>query len=210
MRFSPGRLNAHISGIGQDVQWRRAYACPCVSPDSGAAKPTCPLCTGRGQTWAAAVSTRVGLTSQTASKMMAQFGAYEVGDVLITLPSNSPAYVAGRFDRFLALKSTNPFSMVLTRGEDDRLLGAAQSFTRCYWINDAGTAEVEGGLPTADASGNLTWASGAPPAGKQYSLSGVRFDEYMLYPELPMDRNHNNGLALPRRVRAKQFSLFGR
>lgn len=211
MQLSPAAFNAHIARMGQDVMWRPSYRCPCFNPDSGAAKPTCPLCRGRGWTWGAEAATRIGLTNQNAKKAMEQFGTYEVGDALLTLPSDSAAYGAGRHARFRALNATNPFSEPLTRGDGDRLLGSIKSFTRCYWLNDAGTVEVEGGLPVADANGNLTWPSGgAPPAGKQYSLSGVRYDEYYLPLDLPVDRNHHAGAPLPRKVLARRLDLFGR
>lgn len=185
--------------------------CPCVSADSGAARRDCPLCSGKGQTYAAAVQTRIGVTNQSAQKIMAQFGTYAAGDALLTLPADSAAYGAGRHDRFRALNSTDPFSIILTRGEDDRLLGTVQSFLRCYWLNTARTAEIEGALPVADSAGNLTWPSGlAPPTGRQYSLSGARFVEYYVFPELPADRNHHAGAALPRKVLGKVFDLFGR
>lgn len=209
MRFSPANFNAHIAAMGQDLAWRRASACPCFSPQSGQARFDCPLCGGRGHTWAAEVTVRAGLSSQTSKKAMAQFGVYEIGDALLTVGSDSPLYEMGQYDRVRGLSSTNRFSQMMTRGEGDALLGTIESIDRVFWLNAGGDGLVEGGIPTVSGAGVLTWSTGAPPAGTKYVVNGVRFDEFFSFLDLPNDRNVG-GADLPRKVPVRKFDLFGR
>ncbi len=209
MRFSPAHFNAHIGNMGQDLAWRRASACPCFSPSSGQARFDCPLCGGRGHTWEAEVRVRAGLTSQTSKKALAQFGVYENGDALLTIGSDSPLYEMGQYDRVRGLTSTNRFSTMMTRGQDDTLLGTIESIDRVFWLNEAGAATVDGGIPTVSDVGALTWSSGEPPAGTQYVVNGVRFDEFFSFLDLPNDRNVG-GADLPRKVPVRKFDLLGR
>ncbi|MFD3263208.1 hypothetical protein [Phenylobacterium ferrooxidans] len=209
MRFSPTNLNAHIVNMGQDLGWRRASACPCFSPASGNARFDCLLCGGRGHTWAAEVVVRAGLSSQTSKKALAQFGVYEIGDALLTIGSDSPLYDMGQYDRVRGLTSTNRFSTMMTRGQGDTLLGTIKSVDRVFWLNEAANATVEGGIPTVSDAGVLTWATGEPPAGTQYVVNGVRFDEFFAFLDLPSDRNIG-GANLPRKVPVRKFDLLGR
>jgi hypothetical protein len=210
MRFSPARFNAHLRKIGQQFAWRRAFACPCQRPGEESPAPNCPLCLGKGVQWDVEQEGWAGMTSQNSKKGMADFGVWEAGDCVLTIPENSPLYDAGRFDRIRAKNSTNQFMDVLRRGFTDRLVGAIVSIDRVLWTNDAGTAVVEGGIPTVAPNGALTWASGAPPEGRHYSISGVRYDEYYVYPNLPTDRMAHGGARLPRKLLARRLDLFAR
>lgn len=48
MRLNPAAFDRFLTGIGQQVLWRRAYACACVSLQSGAPDPKHALCSGKG------------------------------------------------------------------------------------------------------------------------------------------------------------------
>lgn len=210
MQLSPDAFNAFLGAIGQQFQWRRAYACPCVNPHSGAAKQGCPNCHGKGQYWVAPVAAVAGMASQEIQQKWQQFGRYEEGDAVVTIGSDSPMYAMGQFDRVTMLNNKDPFSMVLTRGNNDVLHFMVDAFARCYWLDNA-SAIVEGGLPVADANGNLTWPNGgAPPAGTQYSLTGSKFSEYYVFDKYPSDRGEHSGALLPKKVVLRKFDLFGR
>ena len=208
MQLSSGAFNAFLGGVGQDFQWRRASACPCINPASGAATPNCPFCSGKGVTWAAEVAGKAGMQQQSPRKQFAMFGVFEPGDATLTIPSNSVLYGAGHLDRFRALNSTNPFSTAMIRGDNDKILGTVQSISRVYWI--AADVIVEGGIPAVGDDGTLTWTSGEPPAGTAYSISGIKYDEFFVYLSLPSDRNAHAGAALPRKLLARKFDLFNR
>lgn len=210
MRLSPTKFNSFLGFIGQTFLWRRAYACPCITEHSGAARPDCPLCTGRGRIYAAAVSGKAGFTNQGVKRKFAEFGIFEPGDAMMTIQSDSPLYAMGQFDRVLMQNSTSPFSHSLKRGSGDKLYGTIATVDRVFWLNDAGDTIVEGGIPTVAANGTLTWVTGEPPAGKTYSITGTARDEYFCYLDLPSDRSNHSGAALPRKVMLRRFDLFGR
>ena len=210
MRLSPGKFNTHLAKLGQNFSWRRAYACPCISPHSNAAKATCPLCKGKGRMWSTAVSGVAGIAGQAIQTAWAQFGTAESGDVVLTIPSDSPLYPMGQFDRVVMSDSSQPFSIVLTRGMNDVMRYPVVNIDRVYWLNPAGTAVVEGGIPTASSAGVLTWVSGEPPVGTQYNITGRQRPEFFAYQDFPRDRAHHSGAPLPRRVVIRRYDLYGR
>lgn len=210
MELSPSRFNEFLGGIGQRFAWRQAFACPCVNPASGASKPGCPLCNGKGQMWSAEVPGVAGMTAQNHKKGFANFGTWEPGDALLTIGSDSKLYGAGHFDRFRAINSTHRFNYVVVPGQNDKLLGTIKSVSRVFWLNSGGTAVVEGGIPAVAADGSLTWTSGAPPAGASYSITGIKYDEYFAYMALPANRNEHQGAALPQKLPVRKWDLFGR
>lgn len=213
MRLSPAAFNRFLTHIGQQVEWREASACPCLNVFSGAADPACPLCRGKGHTWAAAMAGVVGVAKQEVNPEWRDFGNFEAGDMTLTVGSDSPLYLMGRFDRIVLMNSSDRFSRVLVRGENDVLDIRVKQITRVFWLNPAKTARVEGSVPEWDpATGALSWPGGVgePPVGTQYSITGDRFDEYFVWQALPSDRNEHKGSPLPRRVQARKWDLFGR
>ncbi len=190
--------------------WRRAYACPCRDPNSGAAKKTCPQCGGRSWLWGSAVRASAAAAGQKAQQQWAQFGLWQSGDVVISLPSDSPMYEMGQFDRVVMLNSSDPFSIPLTRGKD-RLSGAILTINRCFWLNQSG-AIVEGAVPMFSSDGQLTWEPdiSAPPAGSMYTVSGTRLKEYFCWGPFTQDRAMHHGARLPRKVVLRLFDLMGR
>lgn len=209
MQLDPAAFNAHFRHMGQNVAWRRSHACPCINPASRHAKPNCPRCNGKGRTWDDEKTDRIGVTSQSSKKMQAMFGVWEPGDVVLSIPSDSPIYEIGPYDRVRLLNATSRFSTALIRGEGDRLLGTIKCVDRVFWLASDGETEVEGGIPDVAANGALTWHSGAPAEGSTFSISGVKYDEYFCWPEQSIDRNIH-GARLPRRLMARKFDLFGR
>lgn len=210
MRLNPAAFNRHLEHMGQDFMWRRAYACPCRNPNSGASKPGCPRCHGKGTFWGDPVRASAGVASQGVTKQFAQFGQWEAGDAVFSIPESSPMFDAGRFDRLLMLNSTDGFSLPLVRGQNDKVTLPVEKFDRVFWLDADGFTVVEGGLPTVDGAGVLTWESGAPPLGKNYTIMGTRFTEYFIWEQLPSDRGEHHGARLPKRVQARRFDLFGR
>ena len=209
MEFNAEWFNDHLASMGQDFLWRKASMCPCVNPHSGAAKPGCLLCSGKGRSWANPVQVKAGMASERVLRQWAQFGRFEAGDAVLSVPENSLLYDAGQFDRITVLNATDPFSLVLAHGQNDRINFPVQSISRVYLIGLNNTV-VEGGIPVITSDGQLSWTIDAPPVGVQYSISGTRYSEYFVWDELPGDRKHHYGARLPRKLVARRFDLFGR
>lgn len=212
MRFRPTHFNRHLANMGQRVAWRRAFACACVNPASGAPDPKHALCSGKGWIWNAPVESVVGVSQQNVNPEMIAAGIYDKGDMTMTVPESSPLWDAGRFDRVVLLNSTDVFSQPLQRGAPtERLIFTPASIDRCFWLHPQTRQVVEGGLPVVDGNGMLSWpAGGEPPLGTTYSLTGTRFDEYYIFDHLPSDRNMHSGVRLPKRVQMRKWDLFGR
>lgn len=209
MRLNPAAFNSHLRHMGQKVRWRKSYNCPCINPQSGAAKPSCPQCSGKGWLWVAPVDTVIGIASQNVQKMWAQMGQWESGDAVVSIPESSPMYDSGQFDRVLMLNSTDVFSRSLIRGSNDKLYDPVEKITRVFWL-DAQSNIVEGGIPAVSDAGVLTWISGEPPAGQTYSITGTRYSEYFVFNGLLSDRNEHSGARLPKKVVLRRFDLFAR
>lgn len=213
MILSPSTFNRQLRQMGQAVAWRRATSCPCRSATSGAARPGCPICHGRGVSWGSPIPAWTGVASQRVAREWAAFGQWEGGDELLTIPGDSPLYAAGENDRVLMTQSTEAFQVVQTRGAaGETLPPAPATFDQVTWLSPDGTTLTYGGLPSTDGNGVPTWAPSvpAPPVGTQYSARGRRSPEYYVFATLVQDRAHFGGLPLPRRVQVRKFDLFGR
>lgn len=211
MRLDPLSFNKFLSGIGQRVLWQQSFICPCIQDHSGAADTACPICKGKGRTWNAPVDGVVGVTAQGVDAKIQDFGAMELGDITLTVPSDSPLYNLGRFDRVTLLNSTDVFSRVLTRIPGDNLSDlSVQSITRVFWRSPDKRSIIDGSLPVVSANGTLVWGDGGPDFGVQYSVTGIKFDTYFVWQSLPSDRNEHQGAPLPRRVQARKWDLYSR
>lgn len=210
MMLDPSSFNRLIGHMGQTVRWRQSFACPCINPHSGAAKPGCPICIGKGRGWSTSVDCDAGITSQKAQREWAQSGLYESGDVVITLPSDSVIYAMGQFDRAVLANSSERFSFVLTRGTNDVLRFPLLTVTRVFWLDAGGITIIDGGIPTVSASGVMTWATGEPAPGTAYTIEGTRMLEYFCFSMMPSNRGIHHGELLPRKVVLRKFDLFGK
>lgn len=210
MQLNPEEFNQFLAHIGQSVTWRRSFACPCFDVNSGAARSNCPQCKGKGRIWDEPVGCVVGIAGQKVQKEWAQFGQWESGDAVVSIPSDAAAYEAGQFDRIVMLNATDAFSETLTHDGDDRLYLPVSSINRVFWLDPITSAVVGGGIPTVAADGVLTWLAGEPPAGAQYCINGRRFSEYFVFNALPSNRNEHQGAPLPRKVVLRKYDLFGR
>jgi hypothetical protein len=157
MVMSVARFNTMLRDVGQDVSWRRSSLCPCRDRASGAAVPGCPVCGGRGVTWQAPTAAWAGMTGVKAAREWAAFGLWESGDVVMTVPSDSPFYEAGEFDRCVLLESTEPFQEILVRGENDVIPSPVRSIDRVFWLDPTGAAEIDGSIPAQAADLSLFW-----------------------------------------------------
>lgn len=215
MSLQPAAFERFLRHVGQDVLWRRAFDCPCRDTYSGAALPNCLQCAGKGSIWAAPLASYTGLSSMAASVRWAKFGVWETGDLLLTIPGDTPLYNAGQYDQVILLESSEPFSLVLTRGVNDRLPWPVVGIDRVFVLSEDDNdvqVTLDTALPTVGTGGVLTWpSSGLTPAvGQQFSITGRRRPVYFLYMDLPSDRAHHGGLRLPRKVVVRQFDLFNR
>lgn len=209
----PGRFNRLLTpagGLGQTVEWRKAYTCPCRDPHSGSPRQGCGSCGGRGWIWAEAVGAWTGLAGQKIQREWMQSGEAESGDQILTIPSDSPLWAAGEKDRIVMADSSEPFSLPLVRGSPtDRLRFPVVTVDRVFWL-DADDATVEGVIPDVGPDGVMTWSDGGPPAGQQYSITGRKRPEFQVLKDMPQDRSHAGGMALPRKVIVRRFDLAGR
>lgn len=213
MKFNADKFDRHLNNIGQDVKWRRSYACTCLNPESGSANPKHARCGGKGYFWDVAIETRIGIARQDTNPNLAVVGQYDTGDMLGVIPRSSAMWAgAGEYDRVIMLNSTDRFSQPLKRGSTtERLIFAVKDITRIFWENSSGDI-VEGAIPQVSTNGVLSWAGGVgePPPGTIYSVSGNKFTEYYIYKHLPSDRNEHAGMALPKRCTLRKFDLFNR
>lgn len=211
LSLNPAAFNAHLAHIGQKMTWSKSYRCPCVNPHSGAATPNCPQCGGKGWIWDKPITCVAGVSSQDLQLKWAEFGMWQDGDTVITIPENTPMYEAGQFDRVLMLNNVSNFSLPLVRGgANEKLFNVpVKKITRVFWIGKDGGI-VDGGIPKVDKDGSLSWANREPPAGTQYSVSGVQYNEYFCWGPFPHDRNQHQGARLPRRMVLRRFDLFSR
>lgn len=211
MRFSVDRMNALLGRASQTVAWRRASLCPCRDKYSGAATPGCPLCHGKGVLWSLPDAAWTALAGQRATREWAAFGEWKSGDVVLSIPSDSPLYNIGQFDRVRFSDSSQPFSAVLDHTGQEALSFEVQCIDRVFWLAGEPVQVVEGNIPFQDPESlALTWDAGEPPSGTQYTISGRALPEYFFWNEFPTDRAHFHGLDLPRRVVLRLFDLFGK
>lgn len=209
MELNPEHFNRFIEKLGQDVDWQRAHDCPNRDPDSHAHQSDCRICRN-GRIWDSAVAGVLALSGQKVARAWQQSGLWENGDVVCTLPSDTALYAMGEYDRVLFKQSSLPFSTVRVNTGTQNLGFPLVAIDRVFWSNVEKTAIVAGSIPTVSPTGDLTWASGGPPAGVQYTLSGRKRPEYFCYKEFPQDRAHHHGKTLPRRVVLRSFDLYGR
>jgi hypothetical protein len=208
MRFSVNRFNRFLNQMAQAVEWRSAARCPCRDPHSGAAKYGCEACAGSGVVWGETVATKTALAAMKVQRQWADFGMWENGDVVLTIPSDAAIYDIREFDRVMLVQSEEPFSFTLTHDGNEKLTGEISEIEGVQWL--AGAMLVTGGIPHVEGDGTLSWDTGEPPAGDQYTVSGKRRPEYFCFGDFPQDRHHQGGLALPRRVVLRRFDLFSR
>jgi hypothetical protein len=201
-------LDAQLNDMGQNSLWLPATACPCRNAYSGSADPNCPTCLGKGQFWADSVACTVALTGQQILRQWALLGMWEKGDLVVSLPSDSPAYAMGEFDRLRFVDSTEPFSVVLHPAHTNPLPYAVAQIDRAIVLR--GDVVVDLALPYLDKDGRVQWLPGtAPGAEETFTLSGRKHPEYFCYGAFPQDRAHYHGEPLPRRVVLRRFDLFG-
>lgn len=209
MRLSSVNFNNHLAHMGQDVSWSKADICPCKDEYSGAAKTDCNACNGMGYIWSSAKKGVIGVSGQKLQRQWQQFGIFEEGDLVVTIPSDSIIYNIGPYDRIVQSNSETPFSITILHDGNDKLRFKSSSITRVFWLDDLG-AIVEGGIPDIDTLGNLTWSSGEPPADTRYTLTGKKHPEYYFFRDMFQDRPHHQGELLPRRVVLRGFDLLSR
>lgn len=213
MRFTVQKFNRHIANMGQQLLWRPSYACSCVSADSGSADPTCRLCMKKGRIWTDPVPAFCGLTSQKTQAQWAAMGMWEAGDVVVTIPEDSPMWdSAGQYDRVTLLNATDRFSMALRRGAPNESLArfSVASIDRVFWRHPTTQQAVEGGIPTVAEDGTLSWSTGEPPPGATYSITGMKHIDYFFWGDFPANRNMHGGYRLPKRVVLRRWDLLGR
>lgn len=211
MRLNPGHFNRFLNNIGQQFLWRRAYACSCVDPHSGAPDTKCTFCLGKGRQWVEPVQASAASAGQKTQVAWAKMGLFQEGDMVMTVPENSPLWDAGQYDRVTMLNATDRFSQPMKRGAPtEKLLFTVKKVDRVFWINKTTNTIVEGGIPTFDANGRPVWADGEPPPGMSYSVSGTRLSEYFIYMDLPRNRNMHDGARLPKLTVLRRWDLLGR
>jgi hypothetical protein len=197
--------------MGQQFLFWRSYSCACHSASSGAPDARCKICSGKGHYWLEPVEAGAAAASQRTQMEWAKSGLYESGDLVLSVPQNSVIWDAGQFDRVTARNATDRFSAPLIRAApNERLSFRVESIERVFWKDSTGTALIEGGIPTVDVSGSLSWSDGAPPDGTTYSITGTKLIDYFIYQELPRNRNLHNGVRLPKAVVLRKFDLLGR
>lgn len=213
MFLSPPRFNRQLAEMGQAMLWQRAHLCPCREAHSGSARPDCPVCAGRGTFWTEPVPSRAGVVGARARRQFDAFGQWQDGDVLISIPADTPLWGAGENDRVVFADGHQTFQAHMTNDGSARLREPVIRLDRCYWLGPNGLGVVECSLPRLDrTTGALDWAdlTTAPDPGGQFVVIGAKRPEFFFWREVPISRSHFNGLPLPKRAVLKKFDLFGR
>jgi len=215
VQLSPARFNGLLANLGQNVLWRRAQLCPCRNTYSDAAVQGCPVCHGKGLFWGAAQAAFVGLSGMKAQNQWAQFGSYEQGDVVVTLPSDSPIYSLADGDRVMFADSSIGFTQIFRRGQDDDPLPfPVLGIERVFWLDADGETIIDGDIPVTDSDNRPRWTSAAgiiPATGQQYSMTGRKNTEYFVaLSSMVQDRAHHHGAKLPRKCVLRRWDLYGR
>lgn len=205
MQLSPSRFNAFLHRIGQNLTWAQSSRCPCAEPYSGSPDPACDHCQGIGYRWSGPVATFAGVVSRDLSKQYGQMAEIEAGDVMLVIPGNEPIYAIQEYDRVVMSDRTERWALVKTRGRAERLRFDPLTVDRAEWL-DGDT--IISGLPDSFGRDGVTWATGGPPQGVSYSIGGTRHPEFYCYLNLPLDRPHHGGAALPRRVVLRRMDLL--
>lgn len=139
----------------------------------------------------------------------AEFGLFEEGDLVATVPSDSPLYAMGETDKVAFTDSSEPFSSIIMSGVD-LLPFKAIIIDRVVWKDPVTHLLVNGGIPIQASDGTLSWVSDQPPVGVQISVSGRKIPTYFMFRDIVQDRHHSAGLPLPRRCVLRRFDLLGR
>lgn len=212
MRLNPNAFNRFLGGIGQQLEWRRSFACACVNPASGSPDPKHALCGGKGRFWEAPVATVAGVASQSTDAELANQGLWESGDMIASVQESSPMYDAGQYDRVKMINSTDVFSQPLQRGAPtERLIFTPEKITRVFWLHKVTGEPIDVPAPVVSEAGILSWPNGdGPPLNSYYSITGTKFSEYFILRRLPSDRNEHSGARLPKKMQLRKWDLFGR
>ena len=163
--------------------------------------------------WDESFETVVGVASQNTQVKWAKMGMWETGDMVVSIPEESPAWdIGGQFDRVITLNGLDGFSDVFTHGATtERLRLPINQVERVFWFAADKVTIVDGGIPVFDANGRMSWPDGGePPIGTQYTITGDIFSEYYMLDAFPSDRNEHQGMRLPKRIVLRKFDLFGR
>ena len=214
MQFSVARFNGLLSpngGAGQPVIWCRSSKCPCRTPVSAGGDTDCFQCRGKGILYGDPQPAWAGTPSMRVAKDWSGYGQSETGDLMLSVPADSPLYEAGVDDKVILINSSEPFSYILTRSPTLYLWFPVVELQRCYWLSPDTTVLFEGALPIVALDGTLSWADGtaAPPMGTQFSLTGRSNPAFRVFRDLPQDRALF-GTGLPRRMSLKRLDLADR
>lgn len=210
--FSVCGFNAMLALAGQPATWERALVCPCRTTRTGGADPACAVCQGRGFIWESPQAVTIGLNGVNLRREWAPFSQWENGDIVAIIPSDSPAYRAGEYDRFTLTQAVLPLTMILTRGVNDTLkYRTIQSVLKVWAIVNGAKkefVEVVAGEGDYTLNGNtFAWVTNELQPGQQYSVLFEAHPEYGVYKDLLHDRPIG-GQALPRRVHLRHMPLL--
>lgn len=208
MQLSEELFNTFLGNIGVRVAWSRASECPCRTTRTGGTNVDCPVCEGLRYIWEEAIPTTIGLQGL---KLDRQFGAmaeWQKGDAIATIPSDSPAYVCGEYDRFIVTDAENRFNVVLTKGKDRLKHNGVKAIERVFSVIGGTVQEYQEWDHYERNGRDLIWYDSAGmPMGTQYSIRYVASPEYFVYRDLPQDRPQFS-LNLPRKVTVRLMDLF--
>lgn len=208
IQLNPDDFNSFLNGMGQNVQWRRAFACPCVNPKSGQAKVNCIACSGKGRIWPGdPVAGVTGVAGGQAHKQWMAYDIADMSDVILSVPSDSPLYAIGPFDRVMFVNRTEPFSLNIVKGVNEKIRFYVTELEKVlYLLPDGSAADAE--PPQVLGDGSLDWDAVEVPDGATFSVTGRRRTEYFCMPDTPFDRPHHAGATLPRRVVLRRFDQY--
>ena len=159
----------------------------------------------------------IGVTSVLVAKQFAQFGEWDKGDMIATIPARDvhgallDVYQIGEFDRMTLADSVVRRSFLGVRGERDRFPERTiRAVTDAFGLQGGVQVPLEDGIDFRVTGNTVEWLSDTLAAGDGYSLRYVVSPEYFVWTTLEQPRAHDLGKALPKKVVLRLFDLFGR
>lgn len=206
--FIPALLDASLNNLSQAATWEQATLCPCRLPRNGAADPNCAICHGNRFIWGTPVACRVALQGMKTNREFATFAEWEKGDILVTFPSDSPAYRCGEYDRFMLADSTIRMNQILPKGVNDKIkYNHVVSVENVWGIVGGVRVDFVQGVDFTLTGPQITWISNTLSYQAQYSITYIAHPEYYVYRDMVTDRPHGRQ-SLPRKVHLRLMELF--
>jgi len=194
MHFTRPKLNYFIEQHGATMLHYPSIICPCVQTD-GQATRNCPTCAGWGIIWSTPTTVKANITNNLPKKQFMDFGILNPGSVFATFKSDMSI---NNFDKFILQDTTNLItkSQILKKGEllpnvttaEKTIFSTIVSVTQLRTLT---TIYIENTDFRIVNGNEVQWITAGPAAGTDYTIKYKAKPEYLIWSELPKQRNEN-------------------